>query len=96
MGEIASQGWCVLIFPEGKMTDAGEISPFQPGVGMIASRLQVPVVPIRIYGLEKVLHRTWKMAIPGRVRVVFGKPLEVSGSDYRANAKRVEEAVRSL
>ena len=96
MGDLAGRGWCVLIFPEGKMTDAGELSTFQPGVGMIASRLEVPVVPIRIYGLERVLHRTWKLAIPGRVRVVFGKPLQLSGADYRTNAQQVEEAVESL
>lgn len=96
IGDISSQGWCLLIFPEGKMTDAGEISTFQPGVGMIASRLQIPVVPIRIRGLNKVLHKSWKLAIPGRVEVAFGKPIRLSGGDYIANAKQVEDAVRSL
>jgi long-chain acyl-CoA synthetase len=96
MGDISNQGWCILIFPEGKMTDAGEISTFQPGVGMITSKLQLPVVPIRIRGLDKVLHRTWRFAKPGRVEVTFGEPLHLSGADYLANAKRVEEAIRAL
>lgn len=96
MGDLASQGWCIMIFPEGKLTDTGEIGPFQPGVGMIASRLQVPVVPIRIRGLDKVLHRTWKLAVPGRVDIAFGKPLRLTGSDYAANARKVEDAVRAL
>ena len=47
------------------------------GVGMIASRLGVPVVPVRLHGLDKVLHHTWKMAKPGRVRVAFGPPLRL-------------------
>jgi long-chain acyl-CoA synthetase len=96
MGEISSEGWCVMIFPEGKLTETGEIAPFQPGVGMIASRLQIPVLPMRICGMDKVLHRTWKFAVPGRVRIVFGKPVTLTGNDYRANAKQVEDAVRSL
>lgn len=96
MGELSNEGWCILIFPEGKMTDAGEIAPFQPGVGMIASKLNLPVVPVRLLGLERVLHRTWKMARPGKVRVIFGKPQELKGSDYPALAKQVEDAVRSL
>ncbi|MGA2596226.1 MAG: AMP-binding protein [Bryobacteraceae bacterium] len=96
MGDIASQGWCILIFPEGKMTDAGEVSEFQPGVGMIASRLQIAVLPIRIRGLNKVLHKSWKLAIPGRVDIAFGKPLKLTSSDYLANAKRVEEAIKAL
>ncbi|HLJ45575.1 MAG TPA: AMP-binding protein [Bryobacteraceae bacterium] len=96
MGEISSQGWCVLIFPEGKMTDAGEISEFQPGVGMMASRLDLPVVPIRIRGLDQVLHRTWKFARPNRVEIAFGEPLKLAGGDYVSNARKVEEAVRKL
>ncbi len=31
---------------------------------------------VRIDGLDKVLHHTWKMARPGRVRVAFGAPLD--------------------
>jgi hypothetical protein len=36
------------------------------------------------------------MAKPGRVRVAFGAPLKLSGDDYEALAKQVEEAVRRL
>ena len=61
---------------------------------MIASRLGVPVVPVRLEGLDKVLHHTWKMAKPGRVRVAFGAPIRLVGDDYEALAKQVEDAVR--
>jgi long-chain acyl-CoA synthetase len=96
IGEVLGDGFSVLIFPEGHRTDAGEIDHFRPGIGMIASRLGVPVVPVRIDGLEHVLHHTWRMARPGRVRVAFGAPLNLTGDDYEALAKRVEDAVRSL
>ena len=96
MGDLANGGWCVLIFPEGKMTNHGEIAPFQPGVAMIASKLQIPVIPVRIEGLDHVLHRTWKMARMGRVRVAFGPPLHLAGGDYLALARQVEDAVRKL
>jgi long-chain acyl-CoA synthetase len=96
IGDLVAHDWSVLIFPEGERSDHGEIKRFMPGVGMIASRLGVPVVPVRIIGVDKVLHRTWRMARPGRVRVIFGAPLHLSGDDYAGLAKRVEEAVRSL
>jgi 1-acyl-sn-glycerol-3-phosphate acyltransferase len=86
----------VLIFPEGRRSEGGEISPFKPGIGMIASKLHVPVVPVRIHGLDKVLHPTWRMARPGRVRVSFGPPMSLSGDDYGLLAKRVEDAVKAL
>ena len=84
----------MLIFPEGRRSETGEIDAFRPGIGMIASRLGVPVVPVRIDGLEHVLHVGWRMARPGRVRVAFGAPLRLIGDDYEALAKQVEDAVR--
>ena len=96
IGDILEDGHSVLIFPEGKRTDAGEIDRFRPGIGMIASRLGVPVVPVRLEGLDKVLHHTWYMARPGRVRVSFGAPIRLTGDNYEELAKQVEDAVRRL
>jgi long-chain acyl-CoA synthetase len=95
-GELVSNGFSVLIFPEGKRTEHGEISPFRPGVGMMAARLGVPVVPVRLEGVDRVLHQKWKMAKPGPVHITFGTPMELSGDDYQKLTARVEEAVRKL
>jgi long-chain acyl-CoA synthetase len=96
IGDILADGFSVLIFPEGRRSEGGEIDRFRPGIGMIASRLTVPVVPVRIDGLQDVLPPGWVMAKPGRVRVAFGKPLTLTGDDYEALAKQVEDAVRAL
>ncbi len=96
MGELVEQGWSILIFPEGDRSRTGQLLPFQPGVGMIASHLKILVVPIRILDLEKVLHRDWKFPRPGRVRVNIGKPLFLSGETFAELAHQVEEAVRHL
>jgi long-chain acyl-CoA synthetase len=96
MGDLLEGGFSVLVFPEGHHTDTGEIDRFRPGIGMIASRLDVPVVPVRLEGVDRVLHRTWHMARPGHVRVVFGAPMRLKGDDYEALAKQVENAVRGL
>jgi 1-acyl-sn-glycerol-3-phosphate acyltransferase len=78
------------------MTRAGEIAPFQPGVGMIASKLGIPVVPIRIVGMDHVLHQSWKMARTGKVEIRFGPALRLTGEDYLGLARQVEDAVRKL
>ena len=96
IGELVSEGWSVLIFPEGRRTEAGEIHEFKPGVGMIGSRLGVPVVPVRLEGVDRVLHTSWRMARRGRVRVAFGPPIRLDGEDYAKLARRVESAVRGL
>ncbi len=96
VGELLSEGTSVLLFPEGRRAEGGEIGPFRPGIGMMASRLQAPVVPVRLEGVDRVLHPNWRMARPGRVTVTFGAPLKLEGDDYAALARQVEEAVKSL
>jgi len=59
-------------------------------------RVGVPVVPVRLDGVDRVLHHTWKMAKPGRVTVSFGAPMRVSGDNYEELARQVEEAVRKM
>ncbi len=96
IGEMLSAGWSVLIFPEGHRTEHGEIDRFMPGVGMIASRLAVPVVPVRLEGLDKVLHHSWRFPAIGKARVTFGAPLRLEGNDYAALSHRIEDAVKHL
>jgi len=95
-GELVSDGNSILIFPEGRRALNGEIDAFRPGVGILASRLGIPVVPVRIEGADEVLKMGWYMARPGRVRVKFGAPLILTGDDYAALAQKVEESVRAL
>jgi long-chain acyl-CoA synthetase len=96
MGELTGGGWSILIFPEGVRVETDEIKPFRGGIGMIASRLDVPVVPVRLRGVNEVLHTKWKFPRPGRVRVAFGAPLRLRGDDYAALAQQVEDAVKAL
>ena len=96
MGALFAEGYNVLIFPEGRRTSDGQVQAFRGGIGMIGARLDIPVVPVGISGLDQVLHQTWKMAKPGPARIRFGPPLRLHGEDYAALAKQVEDAVRLL
>jgi long-chain acyl-CoA synthetase len=96
IGDLVNENWSILFFPEGERTEAGEIKSFQPGIGLMAGRLGVSVVPIRLRGVEKILHRHAHWPRPGNVEIAFGAPLHLKGEDYAALAKQVEEAVRAL
>jgi 1-acyl-sn-glycerol-3-phosphate acyltransferase len=72
------------------------MKPFRGGIGMIASRLGVPVIPVGLENLDRVLHPKARMARPGRVRIVFGPAMHLRGDDYAALASEVETAVRTL
>jgi len=96
IGELTGGGWSVLIFPEGMRSTTGDIKPFRGGIGMIGSRLDVPVVPVRIDDVDRILPTGSSFARPGPVRVAFGAPLVLRGDDYANLAEQVESAVRAL
>jgi long-chain acyl-CoA synthetase len=96
MGDLVGSGYSILIFPEGRRTEEGEIARFLPGIGMIAARLGVPVVPVRLEGLDRVLPRRARFPSRATARCAFGAPMSLSGNDYAELAARVEAAVRAL
>jgi len=95
-GELIGAGNSLVIFPEGRRTVGETLAPFQPGAAMIAARLEVPVVPVRLRGLDRVWGEGQRMARPGRVEVRFGPHLRLRGGDYVALAARLEAAVKAL
>lgn len=91
----------VCIFPEGRITDNGEMYPFKPGVEQILARDPVAVIPIAINGLwgsffsrrdgpamTKPFPRGWF----SRVWVTIGEPIPAS----EASAEVLEAKVRAL
>jgi long-chain acyl-CoA synthetase len=96
IGELVEEGWSILIFPEGERTMTGEIGVFYPGVAMIASRMRLPVVPIRLIGLDHILPRgrNWPRCGTGEVRI--GVPTSIEGNSYAESAKQIEDLVRQL
>ncbi len=81
-----------------RQADGPRRNPAVPG-GCWDARIEAttfPVVPVRLEGLEKVLHKSAKFATPGKARVKFGPAMRFGGTDYAAIAKEIEEAVRRL
>ncbi len=67
------------------------------GIGFMALRLQVPVVPIRLEGLYPIysIHHEWPQS--GEVQVKIGSALSFKGGqDYESVTREVEEALRRL
>jgi long-chain acyl-CoA synthetase len=96
MADLTGAGWSVLIFPEGMRSETGNIKPFRGGIGMIGAKLSLPIVPVRLDGVDRVLSAGASFARPSRVRVAFGTPIMLAGDDYAALAQQVETAVREL
>ncbi|HEX8147565.1 MAG TPA: AMP-binding protein [Pyrinomonadaceae bacterium] len=75
-GESVDRGYNLLVFPEGIRAERLGMSPFRPGVGVLASRLGIPVVPVRIDGLiELKLSGRRGFTSPHRVTIRLGEPV---------------------
>lgn len=96
-GESVDRGFSVVVFPEGRTTPDGKIQPFRAGIGLLASNLRIPVLPIHIAGLYELreAHRIW--AGWNRVRVSIGAPVEFSAADSPEEiARRLEWRVAEM
>ncbi|MGL0821159.1 MFS transporter [Vibrio vulnificus] len=49
--QALSEGHIVCIFPEGRLTENGDINPFMRGIDIILRRSPVPVIPMALKGL---------------------------------------------
>ncbi len=72
---LLKEGRVILVFPEGTRTDNGKVKSFKAGVGWIALRTQVPVVPVYVEGAYRCWPRSQGLPRPGKMRVFFGPPL---------------------
>jgi 1-acyl-sn-glycerol-3-phosphate acyltransferase len=77
-------GQLVGIFPEGRLTDSGEIQPFRPGIQRILDATPVPVVPMALRGLwgsffsrmkGQVMTRPFRRGLFSRIGLAAAPPV---------------------
>ncbi|MGC2486897.1 MAG: lysophospholipid acyltransferase family protein [Acidimicrobiales bacterium] len=98
VGELVASGRHVLIAPEGQLSEDGELQEFKTGIGLLAIRLGVPVVPMRIDGLYGTvpMHSMWPKR-HSTVTVHIGVPLNFGrGDNPRDVTLALRQAVLSL
>ena len=96
-GQRIDQGHCPLVYPEGRRSPDGNLQPFKMGIGFMALRLQVPVVPIHLEGLYQIYSIHHERPQSGEVQVKIGSALDFKGGqDYERATREVEVAMRKL
>jgi len=65
----------LILFPEGTRTPDGHLQKPKAGVGLIACRAQVPVIPARIFGSYEAFGKGRSLKLGTPVTIVFGEPI---------------------
>ncbi len=97
-------GKALTLFPEGTRSPDGTLQAAKSGVGMIACRSRVPVVPARIFNSHIAFGRSGKLRLGTRVSVVYGRPLQPSEYDdpkagkerYQLASEKIMAAIAAL
>src|ERR1051325_4474043 len=96
-GELADHGCNVVIFPEGQRTKTGEMARFRSGIGLLATQLNLPVIPMRIDGLFPFKIAKKHYAPPHAVQVRIGDPVRFEPTaDPEEIAKELQRIVAGL
>lgn len=96
--QALKQGELVCIFPEGELTQTGQVQAFKPGLLSLAEGTNVPVIPVFLDELwGSIFSRAggkyfwkWPRRWPYPVSIHFGRPIE-KPDDVQLARQAVEE-----
>lgn len=100
-GKALDEGELVGIFPEGRITDTGELYPFRPGITRILERNPVPVIPLALQGLwgsffsrkdGAAMTKPFRRGLFSKIAVVGAPPV----SPAKATPERLQGVVQEL
>lgn len=104
---LLKEGRSVFIFPEGTITQTGNLSPAKSGVAILSEQSARPIIPIAIEGTFGITFSDFLLGKKS-VRVIFGEPLyppaETNGNtdllskrrDYKETARLVMRRIQEM
>ncbi len=96
---LLNEGYCVGIFPEGTRAKPGEFRKPQSGIGLIVSKTDSPVIPVKIEGTDLIYPAGSKFPKIGKstIKVKIGKPIKINKEmDYSDIAEYIMENIKQL
>jgi 1-acyl-sn-glycerol-3-phosphate acyltransferase len=77
------EGWAVGVFPSGTRTEDGRITDPKLGAVMVAAKAQVPLLPVSLWGTQRILRKGSALPHPVPVTVRVGDLIPPPASSDR-------------
>lgn len=88
-------GWIAAVFLQGTRSDDAKITDPKLGAAWIAAKTQVPLLPISLWGTEKVISKGFPFIKPVPVTVRIGEIIAPPSSSKKAELQAVTEQCAS-
>jgi long-chain acyl-CoA synthetase len=98
-GESADRQYSLLVFPEGVVNETpdGRMAKFEPGIGLLAENLRIPIIPMRLDGVAQMKKARRRLARRNEITVHIGAPIRFPPHTPPQDiTSRLESAVSSL
>ena len=98
VSEALNDDELVCIFPEGKITESGEMQDFKPGIMKIVQRDPVPVIPLALRGLwgsffsrryGNAMSRWFPRGWFSRIELIAGDAIDASNASLDSLYRRL-------
>lgn len=87
----------IILFPEGSRGEPGKLLPFKKGIGIISDKNRdVPIIPVYLEGISRVLPKGNKIVLPNITRIYFGDPIHVTDESPDEIVELVEKAIHKM
>ena len=89
------EGLILGMFPEGGRSHDGKLRKGKPGSAVIASKTDVPVLPIGVAGTDKIHGMGWLWTRP-RITVKIGKPFKLPPTNDKISRSQMQSLTTQL
>ena len=93
-------GWIAAVFAQGQRTKDGRITDPKLGAAWIAAKAQVPLLPVSLWGTEKILTKGSVFPKPVAITVRIGKiippPATSKKADLQATTQQCAQVINFL
>ena len=89
------EGLILGMFPEGGRSHDGKLRKGKPGSAVIASKADVPVLPVGVAGTDKIHGISWLWRRP-RITVNIGKPFKLPPTDSKISKSQMHSLTKQV
>lgn len=94
LSQVLRDGKNLIIFPEGKRTNTGKVGTFKKSFAILASELEIPIIPVRISGAYEAWPRNSFVIKPHKIVLEYLPAIMPDKNlSYEELAKKVKDVI---